>query len=77
MTLEMLVTVPPHELMRRIMVSGNGLDDADVFEGGEQDAGIGLQSMSIMAEAGMDELRFGLMLLNQPLLAWYLPRVRL
>lgn len=44
--------------MHCIMVTSNRLGNADIFEVGEWDAGIGLPAVSIMVDAGMNQLRF-------------------
>lgn len=55
---EVLVAVAAHLLMHRIAVAGDGLGDADLLKLGQQGARIGLQAASVVADAGVRQLRF-------------------
>jgi hypothetical protein len=44
--------------MHRIAVAGDGLGDADLLKLGQQGARVGLQAASVVADAGVRQLRF-------------------
>ncbi len=55
---EVLVAVAAHLLMHRIAVAGDGFGDAHLLKLGQQGARVGLQAASVVADAGVCQLRF-------------------
>ncbi|MND76113.1 hypothetical protein D3C80_677500 [compost metagenome] len=55
---QMLVEVAPHLLVHRVAVTGDGFGDANLLQLGQQGAGIGLQTTSILTDASMGQFCF-------------------